>query len=113
MQYSFKKALKLHSGRAEAAVGKDLEQLHRRDTFPPQDTIKLTPQQKKMALESLIRREGIIIMEEKYLTLSLHQLIPRAPQDVLLSGPSYITALVPGGAIRCAFQSYLWMCSWW
>ena len=49
-QYGFKKALRLYPGRAEATVGKELEQLHSRDAFAPQDIKNLTPQQKKMAL---------------------------------------------------------------
>ena len=33
-----------------------------------------------------------------------HMLMPRAPHDVWESGSSYITALVPRGAIELAFQ---------
>ena len=52
-QYSFKKAPNLYPVHAEAKVGKDLEQLHSRDAFTPQDATKLTPWQ-KMALESIM-----------------------------------------------------------
>ena len=43
MQYSFKKALKLYPGQAEAAVGKELKQLHSCNAFAPQHATKLTP----------------------------------------------------------------------
>ena len=53
-QYGFKKALRLCPGRAKAAVGKELKQLHSRDALVPQDITQLTHQQKKMALESIM-----------------------------------------------------------
>ena len=34
-QYSFKKPPKLYPGRVEAAVGKELKQIHSRDAFTP------------------------------------------------------------------------------
>ena len=47
-QYSYKKALDLFPGRAKAAVGKELDQLHSRNAFVPQE------RQKKMALEPIM-----------------------------------------------------------
>ena len=43
-----------HLGHAEAAVGKDLGQLHSRDAFDPQYATKRMPHQKKMAIESIM-----------------------------------------------------------
>ena len=39
--------------------------------------------------------------------------MPRGPHDDLPSGSRYNTALVPGGAIRHAFQSYISPCMEW
>ena len=48
------KSLPLYPGRAKVTVDKELEKLHNRDAFPPQDTMQLTHQQKKLALKSIM-----------------------------------------------------------
>ena len=54
MQYGFKKTLSIYPDQAEAAVGKELEQLHSRNIFPSQDITQLTHQRKQMALKSIM-----------------------------------------------------------
>ena len=39
-------------------MGKETEQHHSRNAFTPQDAAKLTPHQKHMALESIMRVKG-------------------------------------------------------
>lgn len=53
-QYSFKTALKKFPGRAEKAIGKELLQVHTRETFEPRHASKLTPEQKLAALEAIM-----------------------------------------------------------
>jgi hypothetical protein len=63
-QYSLKKGLREFQKVGEAAVSKELEQLHMRDTFAPQDSKNLTTKQKREALESMMflkeKRDGTI-----------------------------------------------------
>ena len=53
-QYSFKAALRKFPGRTEKAVGKELLQLHNREVYRPLDASKLSPQEKRNALESIM-----------------------------------------------------------
>jgi hypothetical protein len=53
-QYSLKKGFKKFPKKAEAAVTKELLQLHTKDTFAPMNGAALTDEQKKAALESLM-----------------------------------------------------------
>jgi hypothetical protein len=63
-QYSLKKGLRKFQKVGEAAVSKELKQLHMRDTFTPQDSGTLSEAQKRGALESLMflkeKRDGTI-----------------------------------------------------
>jgi hypothetical protein len=63
-QYSLKKGLKKFQKVGEAAVSKELEQLHMRETFTPQHSNDLSDSQKRKALESLMflkeKRDGKI-----------------------------------------------------
>jgi hypothetical protein len=63
-QYSLKKGLRKFQKVGEAAVSKELKQLHMRDTFAPQDSKKLTAKQNREALESMMflkeKRDGTI-----------------------------------------------------
>jgi hypothetical protein len=63
-QYSLKKGLRKFQKVGEAAVSKELKQLHMRDTFAPQDSKNLTAKQKREALESMMflkeKRDGTI-----------------------------------------------------
>jgi hypothetical protein len=63
-QYSLKKGLKKCKVKAEEALSKDSLQLHMKDTFSPQDAMKITRDQKKSDLESLMflkeKRDGTI-----------------------------------------------------
>jgi cell division protein FtsB len=53
-QYSLKKGLKKFQKVGEAAVSKELKQLHMRETFMPQHINDLSDSQKQKALESLM-----------------------------------------------------------
>jgi hypothetical protein len=53
-QYSLKKGFKKFPKKAEAAVTKELLQLHMKETFAPMNGAKLTDVQRKAALESLM-----------------------------------------------------------
>jgi hypothetical protein len=63
-QYSLKKGLRKFKKVGEAAVSKELSQLHMRDTLAPQDNKNLTAKQKREALESMMflkeKRDGTI-----------------------------------------------------
>jgi hypothetical protein len=63
-QYSLKRVLKKFKDKGEEAASKELEQLHLKQTFTPQDAKDLTTGQKKSALESLTflkeNRDGAI-----------------------------------------------------
>jgi hypothetical protein len=63
-QYSLKKGLKKFQKVGEAAVSKELKQLHTRETFTPQHSDDLSDKQKQRALESLMflkeKRDGTI-----------------------------------------------------
>ncbi len=53
-QYSFKTALKKFLGQAEKAVGKELLQVHTRNTFVPKHALELSPEQRLAALEAIM-----------------------------------------------------------
>jgi hypothetical protein len=63
-QYSLKRGLQKFKEKGKEAVSKELEQLHLKQTFAPQDAKDLTVGQKKSALESLMflkeKRDGSI-----------------------------------------------------
>jgi hypothetical protein len=63
-QYSLKKGLKKIQNLGEAAVSKELKQLHMRETFAPQHISDLTEEEKQESLESLMflkeKRDGMI-----------------------------------------------------
>jgi hypothetical protein len=63
-QYSLKKGLKKFQKVGEAAVSKELEQLHMRETFTPQHNNDLSDSQKQKDLESLMflkeKRDGTL-----------------------------------------------------
>ena len=52
-QYSFKNALNMYPRYAEDTVG-ELKHLHSCKVLAPQDDVLLTPQQKKIALKSIM-----------------------------------------------------------
>ena len=63
-QLGMKAGLQKHGDKAEAAIGKELMQLHNREAFTPVDANSLTPAQRKAALESIMtvkeKRDGKI-----------------------------------------------------
>ena len=53
-QYIFEKGLKKFKQRGSDAAAKELDQLHRRNCFSPLDVSKMTPQEKRKAMEALM-----------------------------------------------------------
>ena len=53
-QYIFEKGLKKFKQRGSDAAAKELDQLHRRNCFSPLDVSKMTPQEKRKAMDALM-----------------------------------------------------------
>jgi hypothetical protein len=129
MQYSLKKGFKKFPKKAEAAVTKELLQLHMKDTFTPMNGEKLTDVQRKAALESLMflkekrdgsikgracaggrkQREGSIKSDATSPMVSLEAVLLTATIDAF-EGRDVAIVDVPGAFLTADMDEVVYMC---